>query len=69
MNIYEEPATPRSETSGTDEAGRCCRQQEKGCKTDQKGGREGKEDPQALPREQERERLARWLRAGEVWLP
>ena len=69
MEANEKSATPCKKTSRADETSRSCCQQEESSKADQEGGRTSPKDPQALSREQERERVARWMRAGEVWTP
>ncbi len=69
MEVNEKPATSRKETSGADAAGRYAFGFKESGKTDQEGREACRKDRQALRPEQERERLARWLRGGEVWWP
>lgn len=69
MEENEKPATPRQEVSGADAASRHAARPKESRQIDQEGRETHRENRKALSPKQERERLARWLRLGETWLP
>lgn len=69
MGTSEKPATSCEKASGVDAASRYASGSKESSQVDQESRETRREDRKALSPEQERERLARWLRLGETWLP
>ena len=69
MGVSEKPATPCEKAGGADAESRYASGSKESGKTDQESRETCRKDRQALSSEQERERLARWMRGGEVWWP
>ena len=69
MGASEKPATPCEKASEADAASRYAPGSKESGKADQESREACRKDRETLRPEQERERLARWLRAGEMWLP
>ena len=69
MGASEKPAASRKKASGIDATSRHAARPKESSQVDQEGRKTRRENRKALSPEQERERLARWLRLGETWLP
>lgn len=69
MQKDEKPATSCEKASGADAASRYALGPKGSGKANQESRETYRKNRQALRPEQERERLARWLRRGEVWWP
>ena len=69
MGASEKPATPCEKASGADAESRYAPGSKESGQADQESRETCRKDRKTLRPEQERERLARWLRSGEVWWP
>ena len=69
MEANEKPATSCEKASGVNAASRHAARPQEGSQIDQESRETRREDRKTLSPDQERERLARWLRLGETWLP
>lgn len=68
MEGNEEPSTPRKEDGGADAKGRHASGLKESSKADQESRRTCSEDQQTLSVQQERQRIALWMRDG-LWEP
>ena len=69
MEANEEPATSCEKASEANATSRDAARLQESSQVDQESRETRRENRKALPPEQERERLARWLRLGETWVP
>ena len=69
MGTSEKPAASCEETGRTDAASRHTARPQESSQVDQESRETRRENRKTLSPDQERERLARWLRLGETWLP
>jgi len=69
MRASEKPAASCEKASGADAASRHAARPQESSQVDQESRETRRKDRKTLSPEQERERLARWLRLGETWLP
>ena len=69
MEAYEKPATSREKASEAYAESRCINRSIESCEVNKESGSTRRKNKPILSKEEEYERLARWLRKGETWLP